>query len=249
VVDTLKNHGIQVIARAAAILRLLGKETGGLSLGQIAKAVDLPRSTVQRIVGALSNEGFVTKGDGSGRIQLGAEIQSLAQATAVAPRDRLRPVMEHLAQSTGETVDLAVLQGGKMLFLEQIEGQHRLRTVSRIGDAFPLTCTANGKAALAAIDLVAATQMILAEIRQDRTPDRQLSDILAEIERIRDGALATDEDEHTEGISAIGFAIPDASGEVFAISIPVPSGRFQRQRAELVKAMEEARSSLPGAPL
>lgn len=51
--------GVQVIARAAAILRSLKNESDGLSLGQIAERVGLPRSTVQRIVGALHAESLV----------------------------------------------------------------------------------------------------------------------------------------------------------------------------------------------
>ena len=71
-----KTRKVQVISRAAEILRLLAQETGGLSLGQIATRVDLPRSTVQRIVSALSTEGFVSAEKGNGGIRLGPEIQS-----------------------------------------------------------------------------------------------------------------------------------------------------------------------------
>ncbi len=241
--ETYKNQGIQVISRAAAVLRLLGRDTGGLSLGQIATAVELPRSTVQRIVGALSDEGFVSTSGGSGRIRLGPEIQNLANATAVAPRDKLRPLMQRIARETGETVDLAVLQRGQMLFIDQIVGSQRLRTVSSIGESFPLTTTANGKAALACLDEIEATSLILAELKSTRQHDRKLPDLLLEIETIREGALARDEDEHTEGVSALGFGIIDTTGDIFAISVPVPSSRYERQKSRLLSALNAARNA------
>ncbi|MEM1236203.1 MAG: IclR family transcriptional regulator [Pseudomonadota bacterium] len=235
-----KNQGIQVITRAASILRVLGEETDGLSLGQIAGRVNLPRSTVQRIVAALALEGFVSTEKGYGGIRLGAEIQTLAQATATDIKEALRPVMQEISKATGETVDLARLEGNKMLFIDQIVGSQRLRTVSSIGEAFPLTTTANGKAALACLELSQATNLILAELEMSGDA-RPVSMILAEIEDIRAGVLARDEGEHTDGISAVGFGVRDQGGDVYAISVPVPSTRFERVKSQLIEAVNVAR--------
>ena len=71
-----KNQGIKVISRATDILRVLGQSTTGLSLGQIALRVSLPRSTVQRIVAALEFEGFISIEAGNAGIRLGPEVQS-----------------------------------------------------------------------------------------------------------------------------------------------------------------------------
>ncbi len=229
-----ENQGVQVIARAAQILRVLASETDGLSLGQIANKVELPRSTVQRIVFALTREGLVASDGGRGGLRLGSEIQTLAQAAASTPRDRLRPLMQRIAAETGETVDLAVLQGNSMLFIDQIEGQHRLRTVSSIGESFPLATTANGKAALACLDEEDAAA-------RAGLSGKPLRALLSELRQIRDGALARDEDEHTDGISAMGFGIQDPSGEIFAISIPVPSSRYARIKDTLVATLCRAR--------
>ena len=69
---------VQVIARAAAILRVLEDEMDGLSLGQIAQRVSLARSTVQRIVGALAAEKFLIAASPNGRVRLGPTILRLA---------------------------------------------------------------------------------------------------------------------------------------------------------------------------
>ena len=241
--ETSKNQGIQVISRAADILRTLGEETGGLSLGQIATRVKLPRSTVQRIVRALSTEGFISTENGSGGIRLGPQIQSLAQAIVADRKDQLRPMMQKIASETGETVDLAVMDGGRMLFVDQVVGSQRLRTVSSIGETFPLTTTANGKAALACLDEAEAARRVIAELQEGKTKG-QIATVLSEIEAIRNGALAADEDEHTDGISAMGFAILDPNGEIFAVSVPVPSSRFARVRDKLTEVLMRTRNAV-----
>ena len=235
-----KNKGIQVISRAADILRALGENSDGLSLGQIARRVNLPRSTVQRIVAALASEGFVSTEDRAAGLRLGPAFESLSQASARDTKDRLRPVMRRIAERTKETVDLAVLDGRRMLFIDQIVGGQRLRAVSSIGDRFPLTTTANGKAALACLDEAVAARLILAEMEQGES-DQSLPAILNEVEAIRNGALARDEDEHTEGISALGFAITDTRGDIYAISLPVPSSRFARLNEMLSEVLLEQR--------
>lgn len=248
--ESPKNQGIQVIARAASILRLLGQETGGMSLGQIASQVQLPRSTVQRIVAALAEEGFVANRQGEGGITLGPQLRSLARASDVGTREKLQPYLKRLSEVTGETVDLAVLEGYQMRFVDQIEGSHRLRTVSRIGETFPLSNTANGKAALACLSAERVADLVYRELQMkghDDTASRagsvsaQLSRQLAEI---RNGALATDENEHTDGICALGFAFTDDKGDIFALSIPVPSTRYGRVKAVLSVAMVQCRSDL-----
>jgi DNA-binding IclR family transcriptional regulator len=62
-----------------------------------------------------------------------------------------RPIMSELSQAVGETVDLSVLKGSVAIFTDQVQGIHRLRAVSAIGETFPLHCTANGKAILSVL--------------------------------------------------------------------------------------------------
>lgn len=237
-------QGIQVISRAADILRVLGENTQGLSLGQISKQVELPRSTVQRIVGALSLEGLVSADGRQGGIKLGPAIQSLAHASSFDPREQFRPTLQDIAVATTETVDLAVLDGRKMRFIDQIVGSQRLRTVSSIGDTFPLTTTANGKAALALLGDAAAKQLIETELADNPDIAIHVPTLLTELAAIRNGAFARDEDEHTDGISAMGFAVQGEQGSIVAISVPVPSSRFQRSRERLSASLAAARQKL-----
>ncbi len=241
--DVSRNQGVQVISRAADILRVLAEDTDGLSLGMIAKRVELPRSTVQRLVNALQEEGFVSTGRGGRGITLGPEIQALAQAGRVDPSEALRPVMKSISEETGETVDLAVLDGARMLFLDQVVGSQRLRTVSNIGERFPLSTTANGKSSLSLLDESDATRLILSEI-DEGIQNRSVSDVLAELSNIHEVGISVDQDEHTDGISALGFALRDGAGRIFALSIPVPSTRFARRKDELRRILQNWKNQL-----
>jgi DNA-binding IclR family transcriptional regulator len=231
--------GIQVIARAAAILRTLSDDPSGQSLGQIAQTLNLPRSTVQRIVRALAAEHLVSTTHG---IRLGPALQSLAKATRIDMTDQCRPHLGALAKQTGETVDLSVLRGGQMIFLDQTEGTGRLRTVSAVGEAFPLTTTANGRACLAALPDQHMLQLATAEWAARReTVD--LPGFLALIAEVRKTGLARDLDAHTTGISALGISFTDGTDH-YAISVPIPSSRFAEKSGIVTKALLELRSRL-----
>lgn len=235
--DTHKTQGIQVISRAADILRVLGENAGGQSLGQIARKVELPRSTVQRIVSALIHEGFVATDGGNGGIRLGDQIRVLANAPAFDLRGHFRPLLEQIAAATSETVDLAVLEGPHMRFIDQIEGSQRLRTVSTIGDKFPLTTTANGKAALAQLSDASARTLIAKELGSDR----DVATLMAELHSIRESGIASDLGEHSEEVCALGFAVVGPNKEIAAISVPVPSSRFHRIKADLGEKLHKIR--------
>lgn len=224
--------GIQVIARAAAIMRAMKENPGGLSLAQIASIVSLPRSTVQRIISALQAERFVTAATGGGGFKLGPELSALAEATRYNIVEQCRILLFELAQNTGETSDLSVLRGDTMIFLDQVPGTHRLRTISSVGEVFPLTSTANGRACLAKLPQEKALELAGREWKRRNVPP-DIQGLTKILDQIRDSGIALDVDEHTDGICAIGFAFSDWAGDLHAISVPVPSTRFERQKSKI----------------
>ncbi|WP_280520749.1 IclR family transcriptional regulator [Phaeobacter sp. J2-8] len=243
--DKTKNDrsGIQVIARAASILRVLKDAQSGMSLGKIAELADLPRSTVQRITGALAEENFVISDMQGGGLRLGPELSTLAGAAHYNIVEHCRLLLTELTQKTGETTDLAVMRGIGMVFLDQVPGTHRLTTVSKVGEVFPLTTTANGKACLAMMDQEDAIKLIRNEWdRNGVTQD--LAQFLAQLEEIRNCGLAYDLDEHASGVSAIGFAFRDWGGDLHAISVPVPSTRFGDQMKTIENALIDTSANI-----
>ena len=238
-------QSIQVITRAVKVLRALEGEPEGLSLGQIAQRVGLARSTVQRIVDALRTEQFVIAASPTSGVRLGPALIRLAASASVEFDHITRPIMAELSQKVGETVDLSVLKGQSAVFTDQIQGRHRLRTVSAIGETFPLHCTANGKALLSVLPDEKLERLLRAPL-QKMTPNTitKASELRKEIENCRRTGVATDNEEHTEGISAIGTGFTDPMGRAVALSIPVPTTRYTRTRQELTAHLLAARKRI-----
>jgi DNA-binding IclR family transcriptional regulator len=207
--------GIQVLHRAADILRLCAARKQGLSLGQIATALKLPRSTVQRIVSTLMNEGLLRSDGSRGSIRLGAALYALANTQRIDVVEIAHPYLKILSERTGETVDLALYKGDHLVFVDQVAGSHRLRAVSSVGEVFPMANTANGRAALA---------LLAGEEPQ-----------------------AEDNEEHTTGICALGTAFKVDSGEIYAISVPMPSVRFAESREVLMEQLLTCRVEIEEA--
>lgn len=241
-------NGIQVISRAAAILRSLREEPDGLSLGQIATRVGLPRSTVQRIVKALIDERFLMAASPTSRVRLGTEILALAQNSKIDMVELAHSHLKLLSDASGETVDLAVLRRDHLVFLDQVAGSHRLRAVSAVGEVFPLYCTANGKACLSLLDDAVVRRLLSAgKLALANGKTRTVDQLLAELRIVRKTGVAFDEEEHFLGISAIGTAFRDRTGTIYAISIPCPTSRFARLREGLVPQLLEVRAKLAEA--
>jgi DNA-binding IclR family transcriptional regulator len=236
---------VQVIARAAAILRALEEQPTGLSLGAIAQRVGLARSTVQRIVAALAAEKLLIAASPTGRVRLGPTILRLAASARTDFVATARPFLVRLSNELSETVDLAAVKKDHLIFVDQVIGPQRLRAVSAVGETFPLYCTANGKAYLAALDEVAVARLIGTSFER-RTPNTitRLNDLLKELKVVRKSGVAFDREEHTLGICAAGVLMRDPLGNDLAISVPVPAQRFHAQEKLIAERLLATRRSL-----
>ena len=147
--EEMRGSGIQVIARAAEMLRLLQAHPGGLNQAEIGERLGMARSTVSRILNALDDEGLVASRAARGRYRLGPEIARMASTVRRSVVIDVHPFMEELSRELEETVDLSILDGDRATFVDQVVSPHRLRAISAVGESFPLHCCANGKALLA----------------------------------------------------------------------------------------------------
>ena len=236
---------VQVIARAATILRALEEENAGLSLGQIAQRVNLARSTVQRIVSALEIEKLVIAATPNGRVRLGPTILRLAASVRSDFLALARPFIVRLSEELRETVDLSTVKKDHLVFIDQVIGPHRLRTVSAVGETFPLYCTANGKAYLAQLDDV-KIEALLGRIYEPRTPKTitRLDALLNDLKSVRRNGVAYDREEHTLGVCAVGVALQDPLGNAVAISVPVPTQRFQDRHGLIAERLKETKRAM-----
>jgi IclR family transcriptional regulator, acetate operon repressor len=236
---------IQVIARAASILRALEKEKAGLSLGELAKSVGLPRSTVQRIVAALHSEKLLVPASPAGGVRLGPTVLALASSMRTDFVAFARPYIERLSSELRETVDLSAIRNDHLVFLDQIVGPQRLRTVSAVGEKFPLHCTANGKAYLAHLEDVAAERLLGRQLAR-LTPHTltSWSSLREDLKKVRKRGIAYDREEHSVGICAAGACLRDFAGNYVAISVPVPTHRFKISEMRITELLLATKAAL-----
>ncbi len=226
---------VNTVRKSIMVLNTLAQNSG-LATSELARLLELPKSSVHNILTTLESERLVERNPETGKFHLGVKLISLghrAQESLDIARIA-RPVLGRLNEETDETVHLTVLDEDEVLYVDCIESTKRLRTYSVIGVRAPLYCTSVGKAILAfqsseyvngylrVRDLQAFTEHTLTD------PDR----IRSELARVRSDGYAVDNMEHEDHIRCIGAPIRSAAGEVFA-SISV-SGPSQRMAADAV---------------
>jgi DNA-binding IclR family transcriptional regulator len=249
-----RRSGVQVLARAATILRLLAADSsGGLTFSELVARAGLPRTTVHRLRYALEEEGFVCADEDTGRLHLGAGLLELAIASRRDLPTAVSPYLERLARELNETVDLGVLDGAHVLFIAQHPAPQRaLMVVSRVGVRFPAFCTASGKVLLAQLPREDLMRLLPSKLE---TPAQHASvsraHVLRELEDVRRTGLGYDREEHHLGICGVGVAVTGIDGSQAAISVPMPAARFHADAdavsATLLRVRDEIHIALQGA--
>jgi DNA-binding IclR family transcriptional regulator len=138
-----------------------------------------------------------------------------------------------------ETVDLSVLTGNSVTFIEHVVAHRRLQAISAPGLSFPLHCTANGKALLATLTDSRIRELLPGRLEKLTGNTCLLrSQLEVELEDVRSLGYAFDREEHTVGICAIGTAVEgNTKSEYWALSVPMPSSRFYGHENRLVQAL------------
>jgi DNA-binding IclR family transcriptional regulator len=239
-----RRDGVQVISRAALLLRELSLMPEGLTPIALADRVGLPRSTCYRIVGALCQEGLMRLAP-SGKLHIGAGLISIAAAARRELRHEAAPYLKKLSLELHETVELVVLDGDEALFTDQYVPQRSLRVVAEVGDRFPLHCTACGKVLLAELPQEEAERLVpqsIVPLTSHTIVDRET--LLEEIEVARTAGVAFDHQEHTLGVSAVGAALRDSGGAMAAITVAMPAARLEGREERIAAALLRAREDI-----
>ncbi len=190
---------------------------------------------MQRIVVALQDELLVIGGGQRGLLFISPEVRVMTDASQSDIAQECQPLLAELTAITGETTDLSVMRLQSMVCLDQVIGKHRLRAVSAVGEVFPLTTTANGRACLSKLTDAQVCKRVTAEWKSlDIAGD--MDAFPTQLQEVRRTGLAYDLGEHTLGLSAIGCAFEDRLGNLYAISVPIPTPRFDQAR-ESVEAV------------
>lgn len=232
--------GPRAILRVPETLMALAAAPDGTSLAELAPRLNVPKTSLHRLLRTLERGGYVCSQAGVYRLgptafQLaGLIVRSTPASTFPA---RARPTLEWLARETSETVMLGVLSGEEpdILYVDVIDSDAAIRFTLSVGDRRPLYCAASGKAVLAFLPPESRTDYLA---RAGFTPftsrTSRREDMPALLDDIARSAVAFDDGGKVMGASGLASPIFDARGmPIASVSVAGPSERIAARRVEL----------------
>ncbi|QOR70807.1 IclR family transcriptional regulator [Ruania alkalisoli] len=223
-----KSESHQGVDRALRVLTLLGDNAAGMSLGEIAVATGISKSTMHRVLSAMKSRDFVHQDGPSSRYMLGpAALEVAFRFQAESPivasfHDQLVQV----SRWSGLTVHLARLMDTSVVYLDKVNPIDGLRTNSVIGGVNPAHVTGVGKALLAAtLDekddrLLKGSRALEARTEHSIT---NLAELAYELELTRERGFAVDREESEVGVMCVAVAVEVVTGEFLGLSATGPS--------------------------
>lgn len=219
-----------------------------MSASEIAKELDLPRTSVFRIMKTLEEEGMVRavgKGYVMGHRLINLGLQVVSQ---IPERDLCVPVLHALTEQTQESSHFAILSGSNSLLIEVCDSPHALRVASRPGTLADMHCSASGKCMLAYASDEAREDLldrITFTKRTERTHTCKES-LIPEFDEIRRRGYAVDDVEYNDHVRCVGAPVFNALGQVVGVvGMTAARSRFPKSRVpEVAKQVIAAANDL-----
>ena len=234
--DNKPYAGTQAITRAISVLNAFSDDQPEWNLTDLAKALELNRTTTYRLLTALESAELVTRGPDSERYRLGSGIIVLAgRALRANPvRSLSKPELDQLAAVTGETSTLEILSGRDMLIIEEISSDRLVTPALSIGTHWPAFATSTGNAVMAYLP-ASELEALLQEPLPQLTPKTITSPetLRQRFPHIREEGYAVVSEALELGFVAIGAPIYNFDGyPIAAISLGGPTVRLTEVRIQ-----------------
>ena len=222
--------GLRSVNRALRSLEIIA-ETGDIGVSELGRRLGVHKATASRLAATLADHGLVERDPLTERYRLGFGLVRLAGA-AMAGNDLVRaarPVLEDLADRTRETVNLGVLAGDAVVYIDQASGARSIVSADWVGQRSPLHCTSNGKVLLAFMDDEDRDRLLARPLEPSTEhtivePDR----LRRQLEEVRGHGYAQTLEELEEGLNAVAAPVRQADGEVVAaLSVSGPAFRMR----------------------
>ncbi len=228
---------VHSVVRALSLLDSMAVQGRAIGIADLSKRVRLHVSTVHRLLATLITRGYVRQDPETGKYGLGLRTFVLGQAylEQMDLRRVVRPALRRLAQTTGETANLVVMDREEAVYLDKAESTQSLRFFSRIGHRAPLYCTAVGKVLLAWLPSEEREEVLgrLPLTPLTRNTITEVDALRRELERVAAQGYALDREECEEGASCLAVPLRDHSGLVSAaLGISAPTVRLTDAKRE-----------------
>ncbi len=227
-------QSVRAVERALDILLCFTREEPARSLTQIADAVGMSKTTVHRLLTTLENKRFINRDRSTGLYRLGFRFIEMASFVLQGVELHLwaQPYLKRLSTEYGETVDLSILDGSHVMYLEVIESPQRVKLAAAVGQRLTAYFTASGKALLAYLP-EEQVRKILSDNLAENTDHLPLTmpDMLAELRATAERGYSIAEAEYEKDINAVAAPIFDADhNPIASIAIVGPSFRMTKDR-------------------
>lgn len=219
--------------RVLRVLEVFGSTQRDLTLSEISDRLKLPKSSVHRLLAVLIAHQFIERDAATRHYRLGIRLFEIGSA-AIQERglQSAHPVVQQLAEETGETCHLAVLSGIEAVYVYKVEGASSIIMSSRVGGRAPSYCTSIGKVLLAWAGAEVVEQVVAAGLHPP-TPNgiSTAERLVAELEKVRAQGYALDVEEYEIGLCCISAPLRDHTGTVIAaLGLAGPRARLSRRR-------------------
>lgn len=234
-----KGETVQAVTRALFLLEILAREDSPISISELAKKAQLKLATTHRLLSTMMNRGFIEQDPVSLRYYLGIKTFEIGNAALNVNdlRTISRPFLKSLAQRTNETINLAILDGAEVVYIDQLESTNIVivKMFARVGSRGPAYCTGTGKALLADLEEKELRKRF-AKVDFIKFTNRTITDInklVNVLNQIRKDGYALDFSERDEGVTCIAAPIRNFEKRVqAAISVSAPAQRMDRGRID-----------------
>lgn len=233
---TAPNYRIEALAKGLRVMSLFSSTRPRLRVKEIADLVRYPMPTVFRLVATLEEEGYLERTpDGAVRPGIGALSLGFAALQGLDLVQTAEPLLRQLAEETGETVNLGVLDGDQVLVVAR--AQHRPTSLAaniRPGSRVPAVYSSMGKVLLSFLpDDEIAGRISETSFSGEWGPKavRSLSSLRRQLEAVRRDGYLVQEEEAIPGLSSLAAPIRELGGAaIAALNVAVPSTQYDRER-------------------
>lgn len=219
------------VRNAARVLKEFSKGQRELGVTELARRLGIGKSTAHRLVSTLAEERLLEQDPHTGAYRLGLAMYELGASVYwhTDLHEACTPVLDQLRNATKETVQVAVLDGREVVYIERRESPQTLRLFGRVGHRNDAHCTSTGKLLLAQLPPDRLESTLRGWKLRAKTPYTvtRVEDLKVQLDRIRQVGWAENINEAELGVASIAAPIRNGLGEVVAaVSIAGPLQRL-----------------------
>ncbi|MEV6559568.1 IclR family transcriptional regulator [Nocardia sp. NPDC051756] len=231
--DPGRAAAVQSVDRALLVLEIIAK-LGQAGVTEIAAELGVHKSTVSRLIAVLESRGYVEQLSDRGKYRLGFSIVRLAGSTSaqVDLVGQSQGACNALAAETGETTNIAVLDGNRIINIVEAAGTGSIALRSWVGQSCPAHATSSGKVLLSGLEPAALRKQVGPKLESfTGNTLTKVADLAAQLVEVRENGWASVREELEIGLNAVAAPVFDSNGVIVAaLSVSGPAYRLAPDR-------------------